>query len=161
MNAAKCIWSASLFLCLGYTSAQEKKDVEEAAVIEIGAASSRNLQDHASSFGPTVAVEITPVENWLELEAGLTPSFGRNATEWGVDLLFKKPWTLSPTVEFMVGIGPEWIQTRESGATTNAPLGRQSLISCSGPSGGSTNSAVTSSPAMNTSLDGGMSDPSV
>jgi hypothetical protein len=27
------------------------------------------------------------------------------------DLLFKKPFTLSDTVEFMVGVGPEWTYT--------------------------------------------------
>jgi hypothetical protein len=126
MIAAKWVWAAS-FVCLGCASAQQKRDVEEVAVIEIGVAPSRNLQDHASSFGPTAAVEITPVENWLELEAGVTPSFGHNTTEWGADLLFKKPWTLSPTVEFMAGIGPEWIHTRESGATTNSVAGEAVL----------------------------------
>jgi hypothetical protein len=29
----------------------------------------------------------------------------------GTDLLFKKPFTLSETVEFMPGVGPEWIHT--------------------------------------------------
>ena len=49
----------------------------------------------------------TPIENWLELEAGVLPFYSRNSTEWDTDLLFKKPWTLSPTAEFMFGIGPE------------------------------------------------------
>jgi hypothetical protein len=48
-----------------------------------------------SGISPTVAVEVTPIENWLELEAGVTPLFRRDSTEWGTDLLFKKPWTLS------------------------------------------------------------------
>ena len=104
-------------------SAQEKKAEDEVAVIEIGAAPSRNLKDRASSFGPTVAVEVSPVEKWLELEAGVTPSFGHSTTEWATDLLFKKPWTLSRTVEFMAGVGPEWIHTRESGITTNSVAG--------------------------------------
>jgi hypothetical protein len=34
--------------------------------------------------------------------------FKQNSAEWSVDLLFKKPWTLSKKAEFMVGIGPEW-----------------------------------------------------
>jgi hypothetical protein len=127
MSAAKWVWSTSLFVCLGFASAQEKKDVEEVAVLEIGAAPSRNLGDHNSSFGPTAAVEFTPVENWLELEAGVTPSFGHNTTEWGTDLVFKKPWTLSATLKFMAGIGPEWIHTRESGATTNSVAGEAVL----------------------------------
>ena len=104
-------------------SAQEKKAEDEVAVIEIGAAPSRNLKDRASSFGPTVAVEVSPIEKWLELEAGVTPSFGHSTTEWATDLLFKKPWTLSRTVEFMAGVGPEWIHTRESGITTNSVAG--------------------------------------
>jgi hypothetical protein len=65
-------------LCLGSVTfslsrirIREKKDGEEVAVIEIGAAPSRNLKDRTSSFGPTAAVEVSPIENWLELEAGV------------------------------------------------------------------------------------------
>ncbi len=127
MNARKCFCAASLLLCAGYASAQEKNDAREVAVIEIGAAPSRNLKDRTSSFGPTVAVEVSPIENWLELEAGVTPSFGDHTTEWATDLLFKKPWTLSPTVEFMAGVGPAWIHTRESRMTTNSVAGEAVL----------------------------------
>jgi hypothetical protein len=119
MNATSWILAVSLLLCHGHASAEEKRTGDEVAVIEIGPAPSRNLKDHASSFGPTVAVEVSPIENWLELEAGVTPSFGHNTTEWATDLLFKKPWTLSRTVEFMAGIGPEWIHTRDSGSTNS------------------------------------------
>ena len=120
MNATKWVWAASLVVCVGYASAQQKDDAEEAAVIEIGAAPSRNLKDRTSSAGPTAAVEVAPIQHWLELEAGVTPSFGSRMTEWAIDLLFKKPWTLSRTVEFMAGVGPEWIHTRESGTATNS-----------------------------------------
>lgn len=84
---------------------------EPAAVVELGGAASRSITESQSSFGPTVAVEVTPIENWLELEAGLTPLFRRHSTEWSIDLLFKKPWTISDNMEFMLGIGPEWIHT--------------------------------------------------
>lgn len=127
MNVTRWVWAVSVFVCVGYTSAQEKKDAEEVAVIEIGAAPSWNLTDRTSSFGPTAAVEVTPIENWLELEAGVTPNFGRHTTEWASDLLFKKPWTLSRTVEFMAGIGPEWIHTREAATTTNSVAGEAVL----------------------------------
>ncbi len=122
-----------LFLCAGlfaqdpHASAPEKKAEEEVAVVEIGAAPSRNLKDHTSSLGPTLAVEVSPVEHWLELEAGVTPSFGHDTTEWATDLLFKKPWTLSRTVEFMAGFGPEWIHTRESSSITNSVAGEAVL----------------------------------
>lgn len=127
MNSTTWVLAASLFLYAGHASAQSQKDAEEVAVVEAGVAPSRNLTDRTSSFGPTVAVEVTPIEKWLEIEAGVTPSFGHHTTEWATDLLFKKPWTLSQTVEFMAGVGPEWIHTRESGATTNSVAGEAVL----------------------------------
>ena len=114
VNAAKPILLISLFLCSGNAVAQAD-DKESAAVIELGAAASRSLTEGQSSFGPTVAVEATPIENWLELEAGVTPLFRRHSTEWSIDLLFKKPWTLSDKMEFMLGVGPEWIHTNAYG----------------------------------------------
>jgi hypothetical protein len=53
-------------------------------------------------------VEVTPIERWLELEFGVTAFRTHRATEWETDLLFKKPYTLSRTVEFMAGLGPTW-----------------------------------------------------
>jgi len=100
---------------------------EPAAVLELGAAGNWSVQDGSKSFGPSVAVEVTPVKNWLELEAGVTPLFARHSTEWDTDLLFKKPWDLSKRVEFMAGIGPEWIHTRSSGVARNAFAGEAVL----------------------------------
>ena len=65
-------------------------------------------------------VEITPIKNWLELEFGTTALFQRHSTEWGTDLLFKKPWDLSPKMEFMIGIGPEWNHSNAFGLKTNS-----------------------------------------
>jgi hypothetical protein len=93
---------------------------ESAAVLELGAAADRSLTESQSSVGATVAVEVEPIENWLELEAGVTPLFRRHATEWAIDLLFKKPWTLSDRTEFMIGVGPEWIHTNAYGVKTNS-----------------------------------------
>ena len=98
-------------------------DKEPAAVVEFGGAAGWNLNDSGWNFGPTVAVEVTPIENWLELEIGVTPAFSRHSTEWGTDLLFKKPWTLSEKVEFMAGIGPEWIHAKNYGVTMNSVAG--------------------------------------
>ena len=86
----------------------------------MGGATSYSITDGGSSFGPTAAVEVTPIENWLELEAGVTTLFARHSTEWSVDLLFKKPWTLSKKVEFMAGVGPEWVHSRSYGLVTNS-----------------------------------------
>lgn len=111
---AKLALVASVVFTLGRGFAQSDEG-EPVAVVEIGPAVSRSLTENQSAFGPTVAVEVTPIENWLELEAGVTPLFRRHSTEWGVDLLFKKPWTLSEKTEFMLGVGPEWIHTNEFG----------------------------------------------
>ncbi len=110
---------AFLFICSGRLFAQSVEK-ESTAVLELGGAAGRSLTEGQSNFGPTVAVEVTPIENWLELEAGLTPLFSRHSTEWSVDLLFKKPWTLSEKREFMLGIGPEWIHTNAYGIKMNS-----------------------------------------
>jgi hypothetical protein len=102
VNATKPVLLGFLFLCAGNAFAQSD-DKEPAAVVELGEATNWSVTDGGSSFGPTVAVEVTPIENWLELELGVTPLFTRHSTEWDTDLLLKKPWTLSKKAEFMVG----------------------------------------------------------
>jgi hypothetical protein len=79
------------------------------------------------SSGPTFAVEFTPIENWLELEMGATPTFGHHTTEWDTDLLFKKPWTLSKKVEFMIGAGPAWIHSKTHNVGANSAGGEAVL----------------------------------
>jgi hypothetical protein len=99
-----------------------QKAVEEkdpAAILEIGAATSWNVTGGAATFAPTFAVETTPVENWLEIEAGVSPFYTRNSTEWDTDLLFKKPWTISRKAEFMLGVGPEWVYLKQDGLKQN------------------------------------------
>jgi hypothetical protein len=128
VNATISVAMASFFLCAGLlcagnAAAQSAEADKEIAVVEIGAAASQSLTGGGSSVGPDFAVEVTPIENWLEIEAGVTPLFGPHSTEWDVDLLFKKPWTLSKKVEFMAGVGPEWVHTRQHGVTTNSVAG--------------------------------------
>ena len=98
---------ALLFAC--NVRAEEK---EPSAIIEIGSAGEWGLPG-ASKFGPSAAVEFTPIKDWLEIEAGVSPLFGGGGTEWETDLLFKKPFTLSDKVEFMIGVGPAWSFSRE------------------------------------------------
>ena len=81
--------------------------------------------DRASA--PPFAVEVTLIENWLELEVGVTPLFRHHSTEWDIDLLFKKPWTLSKKAEFMAGIGPEWVHATKYRVTTNSFSGEAIL----------------------------------
>ena len=124
----------SLFLCLplhGQTSSGKTSihpqpaadDDDPRVILEVGAAASWNTTGGAATFAPNLAAETTPIENWLELEAGVSPFYTRNSTEWDTDLLFAKPWTLSPKAEFMFGVGPEWIHLKQSGRTTNSVAG--------------------------------------
>ena len=115
---ARFILALVCLTCCGKLLGQA--DSEPVAIIELGGAAGWDVKGGAISFGPDIAAEATPIDNWLELEAGVTPVFRRHSTEWGTDLLFKKPWTLSKTTEFMVGVGPEWIHRKEWGITTNA-----------------------------------------
>ena len=126
MSATKCLLIASLFLCAGTASAQ-LVEKEPAAVLELGGAGSWNLKGGRPSFGPSVAAEVTPIENWLEIEAGVSPLFNHHSTEWDVDLVFKKPWNLSKKVEFMVGVGPVWVHANQHGATPNSVSGEAVL----------------------------------
>ena len=120
-----------LFLCLplsaqigvGASSAHPqpvKGDDDPQIILEVGAATSWNTTGGAATFAPNLAAETTPIENWLELEVGVSPFYTRNSTEWDADLLFKKPWTLSPKAEFMLGIGPQWVHFRQNGKTSNS-----------------------------------------
>lgn len=125
-----------LLFCSATAVAQENdREAEEpAAIVELGGAASHNLKG-GSGFGADLAAEITPIENWLELEAGVTPVFARHATEWDADFLFKKPWTISKKLEFMIGIGPEWVHTKQNGITRNALAGELILDIMFWPSG--------------------------
>jgi len=68
-----------LFLCLpvpAQTPLKEQSTVhqpvneekEPPAILEVGAAANWNTTGGTPMFAPSLAVEITPVENWLELE---------------------------------------------------------------------------------------------
>jgi hypothetical protein len=102
---------------------EANEDKDPKAILELGAATSWNFSGGAATFAPNLAAEITPIENWLELEAGVSPFYTRNSTEWDTDLLFKKPWTISRKAEFMLGIGPQWVHLRQNGKTTNSIAG--------------------------------------
>jgi hypothetical protein len=118
----KATWMVALLLFSGIAFAQTKEE-EPAAVLELGGAVEQSLKGGGSNVGPTIAVEITPIEDWLELEGGVTSFFSHGSTEWDTDLLFKKPWTLSDKVEFMFGLGPEWVHTTGHGSTNNSVSG--------------------------------------
>ena len=120
----KRVFGLLLVLLPGAAAAQEK---EPAAIVELGGAASWGTNGGGSAYGPSAAVETTPIENWLELEAGTSELFSHGQTEWDTDLLFKKPFTLSRNVEFMFGVGPEWQHTRTFGKSSDTVAGEVAL----------------------------------
>jgi hypothetical protein len=109
------VWRGVLLLIgtlLSFTASAQAEEKEPTAIIEIGGAGEWGLPG-ASSFGPSAAVEFTPIKDWLEIEAGVAPLFSGGRTEWDTELIFKKPFTLSDKLEFMIGVGPQWTFSRE------------------------------------------------
>ena len=100
--------------------AKDREPKEPFAILQFGAGAEWGLNGGAPGFGPSVAVEFTPIKNWLEVETGVATSFSKGKTEWDTDFIFKKPFDLSRTIEFEPGLGPVWIRTTGGGRTTDA-----------------------------------------
>jgi hypothetical protein len=90
-----------------HAAGEERAETDHSFTLEFGPAGERNLNDRTSNFGGSVGVEVTPIEEWLEIEAGATLLTTGGRREIEGDVLFKKPFRLSSTAEFMVGLGPQ------------------------------------------------------
>jgi Bacterial SH3 domain len=89
----------------------DEAGAEHSWILELGTAGEWPLNGERPNFGGTIAVEFEPIENWLELEFGLSTLATAGHGDLSADLLFKKPFRLSPTVEFMIGAGPSFSRT--------------------------------------------------
>jgi hypothetical protein len=101
--------TAVLMSCLlgaAAARAQDSEATDHSMVLEVAGAAEWPVRGGASSLGGTLAGEFTPIENWLELELGMTALASTDHTELSADFLFKKPFRLTSTAEFMVGAGP-------------------------------------------------------
>jgi len=125
MRTAKVALIASLLIASRVLGQADEK--EPLAIVEIGGTGEWALTHGTPSYGPSVAVEFTPIKEKLEVEAGVTPFFSRGQTEWDTDFLFKKPYTLSKTAEFMFGAGPEWAHTIAGGHSSNSVAAEAAL----------------------------------
>jgi hypothetical protein len=111
----------SAIALIGMQALAAEKEKEPLAIIELGGAGEWGVSG-GSGFGPSAAVEFEPIKDWLEIEIGTAPLFGNGHTEWDTDILFKKPFTLSDKVEFMIGAGPQWSQTLNSAGKFGAEV---------------------------------------
>ncbi len=162
MNTRTSVLSMILWLlfCSSALAQTIDKEPEPAAIVELGGAAARGLGDGGSSAGATAAVEVTPIERWLELETGITSLFARHSTEWDADLLFKKPcYSRSPGhsrkrwSSCLVWDPSGCIPDKTASQRIQSPV-KLFSISCSGrpPNAGS---AGISNPATSTILDAG------
>jgi hypothetical protein len=69
-------------------------------------------------FGGEVAVEIGPIERWLELEVGAQAVWGGGAGQFSVDLLVKKPFSLATRISVMPALGPLVVEVSAAGRRT-------------------------------------------
>ena len=113
-----------------------REEFDPVAIMELGGAFARDSRGGSTTAGPNLAAEVTPIGDVLELEAGITPVFRRHSTEWDADFLFKKPWTLSKTAEFMLGVGPELEMVRQNGLTSATVSGEIAADFMYWPGGG-------------------------
>jgi hypothetical protein len=136
--AAGCL--AVLLLFGGTAKAEEK---EPSAVVAIGPEGERGFPGSRFSIGPSASVEFSVIKDWLEIEIGGGALFSRGQKEWEVDALFKKPFTLSNTVN-------SWLALDPHGATPQARPGRpaplSSWISCFGPGRNASSAGFSSLP---------------
>ena len=116
--------TAALVLFAKTGRAEEKEAVAE---LEIGGLGEWDLRGGGLSFGPSAAIEVTPIKDWLEVEFGITPLLGDGRTEWDTGLVFKRPFILSDSIEIMPGLGPEWVHTVSGGKTTDS-LGAEAVL---------------------------------
>ncbi len=85
-------------------------DTEEARhtiILGVGGAAELELGDGSLHPGPNAFVEYEAIENWLELELGVSVLAAEGGREVPVDLLFKKPFQLTSRLELMIGLGPQ------------------------------------------------------
>jgi hypothetical protein len=110
-----CIVVAATFFCpLTQLRAEDK---EPFAVIGLGPATERSIQEGTYSAGPSASVEFPVIKNWLEIETGISSLFRPGQAEWQADLIFKKPFTINEHLEFMIGAGPQLSYATAGGGT--------------------------------------------
>src|SRR5262249_12146349 len=88
------------------TALAEEK--EPLAVLGFGLAGDWGVPGGKFSRGPSAAIEFNVIKDWLEIELGTARLFRRGHTEWESEIVFRKPFDLSDTVEMMIGLGPKW-----------------------------------------------------
>jgi hypothetical protein len=103
-----------LLIVAGGAQAEEKeKEHESSVVMELGGGGEWDVRGGGGAYGPNLALEFEVIEHWLEIETGVAPRFERGESEVEFELIFKKPFELSESLEFLIGAGPVWVHHSE------------------------------------------------
>ena len=103
LSVATLLLAATLTFGSGHAFSQQQENKDHVAVSNSALRANWDSEMEKTASVPSVAVEVTPIEHWLEIEAGVTPSMSKGSTEWDFDVVFKKPFQLSKNVECMFG----------------------------------------------------------
>jgi hypothetical protein len=88
-----------------------EEEADHVAILEVGATGEREITERSSHFGPAIGIEVSPIENWLEIE------FSAVATAQGIgnwNFLLKSRLGC-PVWEIMPGLGLTWSHTTQPG----------------------------------------------
>src|SRR5215469_10480453 len=94
------------------------EQADHARVYSLGWTGDWSRDEGMRPGGATVGVEITPIENWLSIEASISAIYAAHHTEMPIEVAFRKPWQLTPQVELMAGVAPEVVRRFGPGAET-------------------------------------------
>jgi hypothetical protein len=125
MNSV-ALMAAALALCAlleitpAIAAADEGAQQDHLVIFELGATGEQEISERTAHIGPAIGIEIEPIENWLEIELGASTFRSRGATNWEIDLPFKKPFRLSSTIEVMPGVGATWVHTAQPGERSSS-----------------------------------------
>lgn len=109
----RAAWLGLAVACIVTAADQaHAEEKEPSAVVKVGVEGERATRGGPINFGPTAAVEFTVIKDWLAIEVGGASLVSRGPTEWEGQIVFKKPFDLSKTVELMIGAGPSWNYTK-------------------------------------------------
>lgn len=96
------------FLATGihtHALADEAHD-QHSMILTLGPVLDRSLTDKKTTYGSSIGLEFTAIENQLEIEVGAQYLSSSSPQVLGAVVLFKKPFELSKGVELEIGLGP-------------------------------------------------------
>jgi hypothetical protein len=103
---------AATLITSGHGATATEKDNDPLWVAMIGAAGEWPTHDTAKN-GPSFSIEFGVLKDWLEIEVGSAKLFRGSDTEFETEVVFRKPFTFSETVEVMIGLGPMWSKAKD------------------------------------------------